>query len=230
MPVTTRYLLEGAWYAAEQCGLLLRDALPLYNGGRFGTATALGLVAREELGKAQILLRIAKEIVDGKPTSPSALRRRIAEHLPKQKAGLDTVFLRTVPGTSQDIFATTFLEAIKGGPSDPEAVRLAEQKLRSAMQAKAKRAPDDRVNSRLSALYVDPDKLGSAWNRPVLFPAEKAEAELFSANRDYFVFRDALLRGEVERAPLDPTLARELDEWTERPELPEAVWPSLPLK
>ena len=46
--VSPQYLLEGAVYALEQCGLLLRDANLLYRSGSYATAVALAAFAREE--------------------------------------------------------------------------------------------------------------------------------------------------------------------------------------
>jgi hypothetical protein len=40
-PVMPRYLLEGAVYALEQCGLLLRDANLLYRSRSYATACLL---------------------------------------------------------------------------------------------------------------------------------------------------------------------------------------------
>jgi len=49
MTLPERYLLAGAWYAAEHCGLPLRDAALLYAGCRYGTAGGLAMLARQEL-------------------------------------------------------------------------------------------------------------------------------------------------------------------------------------
>src|SRR5262249_43047922 len=43
-------LLEGAAYALEQCGLLLRDADPLYQSGSYASVIALAAFAQEEKG------------------------------------------------------------------------------------------------------------------------------------------------------------------------------------
>ena len=56
--VTANFLLEGAYYALEQCGLLLRDAVQLYNGSSYATAVVLAAFAREELGREKILLAL----------------------------------------------------------------------------------------------------------------------------------------------------------------------------
>jgi AbiV family abortive infection protein len=50
-PVSAGYLLHGAAYALEQCGLLLRDANILYRNGSYASVIVLAGFAREELGR-----------------------------------------------------------------------------------------------------------------------------------------------------------------------------------
>jgi len=64
-PVNQQYLLEGAVYALEQCGLLLRDANLLYQNRSYATAVALAAIAREELWRWKILLNLRKKVVGG---------------------------------------------------------------------------------------------------------------------------------------------------------------------
>jgi len=45
--VTAQYLLKGAVYALEQCGLLLRDANLLYQNGSHASAVALAAFAEK---------------------------------------------------------------------------------------------------------------------------------------------------------------------------------------
>jgi hypothetical protein len=58
MKMTGQLLLEDAWYALEQCGLLLSDAVMLFEGGRHATASGMAMPAREELGKARLFLTL----------------------------------------------------------------------------------------------------------------------------------------------------------------------------
>jgi hypothetical protein len=62
---TPQYLLEGAVYALEQCGLLLRDATLLYRNDSCASAVALAAFAREELGRWKILLTLREEVIGG---------------------------------------------------------------------------------------------------------------------------------------------------------------------
>ena len=58
-PVTPQYLLKGAVYALEQCGLLLRDANTLYRSGSYSNAVVLAALAYEELGHWKYFLGFA---------------------------------------------------------------------------------------------------------------------------------------------------------------------------
>jgi hypothetical protein len=68
--VSARVLLEGVWYSLEQCGFLLRDAVTLYNHQGRVTAVGLAMLAREEMGKARILLALWRNVVDKGPSLP----------------------------------------------------------------------------------------------------------------------------------------------------------------
>jgi AbiV family abortive infection protein len=85
--VTPEYLLEGAVYALEQCGLLLRDANSLYRSGSYATAVALAAFAREELGRWRILLDLRREVLDGRAVTIEEIKDRCDDHVTKQKSG-----------------------------------------------------------------------------------------------------------------------------------------------
>jgi AbiV family abortive infection protein len=105
MTVAVRYLLEGAWYALEQCGRLLHDAIDLYERDRFGTAVGLAILAREELGKARILIQLSGEVEAGKGLSLRELSSALADHLEKQEHAQISVVLSAGCGTRlQELF------------------------------------------------------------------------------------------------------------------------------
>jgi hypothetical protein len=59
--VTPQYLLEGAVYALEQCGLLLRDGTLLRRSRSYANAVALTAFAREELGRWKYYLNSGRK-------------------------------------------------------------------------------------------------------------------------------------------------------------------------
>jgi len=91
MPVTEGYLLEGAAYSLEQCGLLLRDASTLYRAGSYATAVVLASLAREESGKWKMLIDLRKEVLKGKEVAVEDLQRMFRSHEAKQAAGLASI-------------------------------------------------------------------------------------------------------------------------------------------
>src|SRR5689334_17446310 len=92
--VSPRYLIEGAAYALEQCGLLLRDANLLYRNGSYASAVAVTLFAREELGRYQILLKLRKKVLDGDRLRIEEIKNRCRHHVTKQEAGMLSFVMR----------------------------------------------------------------------------------------------------------------------------------------
>ena len=83
-PVTPQCLLEGAVYALEQCGLLLRDANILFRNGSYANAVVLAAFAREELGRFIILLDFRKQALTGKKTfTIKAIQDHCDDHVAK---------------------------------------------------------------------------------------------------------------------------------------------------
>jgi AbiV family abortive infection protein len=53
-------IIEGAFHAMEQAGLLINDAAALYQQGRWPSSLVVAVFSLEELGKAEMLLRAAQ--------------------------------------------------------------------------------------------------------------------------------------------------------------------------
>src|SRR5262245_36527591 len=92
--VSPEYLLEGAAYALEQCGLLLRDANVLYRNGSYASAVALAL-AREELGRHSILLDLRRKVRRGGSVTVMDIQDACGGHVRKQEAGVLSTVTRT---------------------------------------------------------------------------------------------------------------------------------------
>ena len=82
--VTPQYLLVGAVYALEQCGLLLRDGTLLHRSGSYANAVAMTAFAREELGRWKILLKLRAEVLDGRSFTVKEIK---AHPLPRPTGG-----------------------------------------------------------------------------------------------------------------------------------------------
>jgi AbiV family abortive infection protein len=213
--VSARYLLEGFWYALERCGQLLHDAIDLYDLGRFGTAAGLAMLAREEMGKAKILLKIANEVDGGRELSPRELADALEDHLVKQRHAQLSVVLSGALGTQLAMLMRKSMD-----PSDPYS-QAAFEELNQLVKQKVRRTPDDRHSVRQRGMYVDPDDTGTVWNRPAHFTKEEALNHITHTMNDYSV-----LLNNLEHAGQYEKVRALLKDWPDHSELPERRWPS----
>src|SRR5882724_12865475 len=91
------FLVRGAWYAFEQCGRLLHDAMSLYDSGSYSTAVGLAMLAREELGKGRILLDLWR---NGQQVTIDQVTTKLEDHLVKQQSAQLSVSI-SVPRDSR---------------------------------------------------------------------------------------------------------------------------------
>lgn len=159
--VTPQFLLEGALYALEQCGHLLRDAKILFEKGSYANAVVLGAFAREEVGRSKILMEVRKDAIGGKKYKVERVQRLRNDHLSKQKRGMYGTTLRR----SDDTDLAKYLEVARRtngqGNEFLEAGREIDQKVAQIRID----LPKDRQRSREKAQYVEPLS-ATVWNRP----------------------------------------------------------------
>lgn len=220
MDVSAAVLLKGAWYAAEQCGVLLNHAVILHREKAYSSAIALALLAREELGRCQILLEFWRKADQGGvlPTVEK-VREACDDHEEKQRrAQLSISYRAEGPGRLAELLRTL----TRHSPQSAE-YEQAREELDSLNEIKTRRTPTDRHMTRMKALYVDLNDSGTGWNRPSELAMVDAKNCLMDIANDYAGQVDRL-RIEMVRA-LDTRLAEALDSWKERPSLPPPVWP-----
>ena len=220
MEVAANILLKGAWYALEQCGILLRDALVLYRAKSYASAVALAMIGREELGKYRMLLEEWRK-AEGSGNLPTveSIQGACADHLDKQRrAVLGLTFTPEGPSA----FGTAIETQIKQKPQDPE-YQEAEKVIQVAIKSMAKRAPDERHTARMRALYVDLQDSGSNWNRPSQVSQDESKKFLNDAANDY-AGQWHRMRPDLLRGTGDASLADALEAWPERPQLLRPAW------
>jgi AbiV family abortive infection protein len=224
--VTPQYLLHGAVYALEQCGLLLRDANLLYESGSYATAVALASFAREEQGRWRILLDLRKEVLGGKAVTVEDIRGACEGHVQKQQAGMLSLTMRA----DRDTGLGKLLQARAAAAAAPASKEWKEKEdqLQQIDRLKKKRIPDDRHKQRMSALYVDPKSVDQ-WNRPrEEISQTEAHDFLVDAGNDYGLQRSQRYMELAILKESDPELHDALVQWADRPELPEVTNPSFP--
>jgi AbiV family abortive infection protein len=218
LSVSPQYLLEGAVYALEQCGLLLRDANLLYRNGSYSSAVAVVLFAREELGRWSILLDLRRKVLNGDNVTVKDIQASCGNHVRKQEAGIMSFTMRvmTDPGGLLD----TYLNVRHGS----EEWNTAREQLEQARQT----VPVERHKQRMSALYVDAVS-ADRWRRPTREISQiTAHAYLQDAANDYSGQYDRYTNPWVHK-PDDPELYSALKNWPGRPIfLPSPERPSLP--
>ncbi len=83
----SRHIIEGAFYAMEQAGLLLNDAAILYAQRQWPSSLVLSVFSLEELGKAEMLLQRGIEAAASGPKSKKQVMTDVAWHRTRLKAG-----------------------------------------------------------------------------------------------------------------------------------------------
>jgi AbiV family abortive infection protein len=220
--VTAEYLLEGATYALEQCGLLLRDANLLYRNRSYASAVAVVLFAREELGRYRILLDLRKQVLSGHPITIKEIQDRCWGHVTKQEAGMMSFVMRLVTDSALAELLDTYLSG-KPGSKEWKTAR----ELLKLDQMRTKRIPVERHEQRMSALYVDAVTL-DRWNRPTReISPTLALLYLQDARNDYSVQYNHYTNLELAKLA-DPELYTALEEWIGRPVLPPPERPEVP--
>jgi AbiV family abortive infection protein len=159
--VSPLYLLKGAVYALEQCGLLLRDANTLYRSGSYANAVVFAVFAYEELGHWNILLDLRADVLSGRVLTAVQVQGYGNDHLPKLEAGVGPLTFSADQSTGLGRLLVTHRTAEHGSAEKNDAAT----KLEEAGEWKLGRIAEDRHKLRMSALYVDAVSI-QEWNRP----------------------------------------------------------------
>jgi AbiV family abortive infection protein len=212
--LTQDTLLEGAWYALEQCGLLLRNAATLYSVGARSSAVALAMFAREELGRHMILIKMWKDAAtSGVPPTVEAVQQACDDHQAKQRLAQLSV---THVADRNSQLGQASQRQMQHLPQTPE-YEKAEEVLEAFKERRSKVTPNERHQARQAALYVDIEDDGRGWNRPCEIDKEFAYRSVVDAIGDYHVRRDRLQPMLLKDD--DPSLNAALQAWTDKPEL-----------
>jgi AbiV family abortive infection protein len=138
MSVTPEYLIKGYALALEQCGLLLRDAVRLYENGSYATAVVLAAFGWEELGRSKILLDLWRRRRAGEAVTLEQIDAACGEHVDKQRAGMLSMTMRADKDTGLGKILT---ERMTNAPQTKE-WKDADATLKQIDEKKAKRTTD----------------------------------------------------------------------------------------
>jgi AbiV family abortive infection protein len=223
--VSPRFLLEGAAYALEQAGLLLRDATLLHDNGSHATSVVLAALAGEELGRWQILLELRERVLDGETLTLDQVKDACDDHVVKQAKGVRGITTKFNADQGLGKLIRAKWEAERGTKEREELTK----QLDKISRQQQRRAPHDRHADRMAALYVGP-KLNSEWNRPASAIGKVQAREILEDvigsyaiiyEQEYITESGAVLKDT------NLELFDAFDAWAERPVLPIWRWPSL---
>jgi AbiV family abortive infection protein len=218
--VTPEYLLKGAAYALEQCGLLLRDANLLYRNGSYANAVVLAAFAREALGQWEILRKLRKQVLAGGTITIKDIQDACRDHVDRQRAGALSTGMMADNDTQLGKLIRTVMFATPGS----EGWKTAHEQMDQMRRRKEKRVPQDRHKQREVALYVDP--VAGGWNRPTKEISQASAMDFLSeAGIDYSMAYDSYANPDISTKHDDPELYCALIAWTDRPKLPKRKWP-----
>jgi AbiV family abortive infection protein len=229
MGVKPRVLLEGAWYAMEQSGLLVRASVTLFDAEQYAPAAGLALLVHEELGRHHILVDLWWNAeVKRADLTVENIKHAYGDHVEKQRRGLHGVSLRFGPGS---VVIDLFRKMV-GGPRSPD-YAAARQELDEVLKSLAKRAPNQRDRARINALYVDLEDSGGGWKRPADIGRDRVLDIITEACGHYSDYHSAMgiwLGSEQENPthPQDEALlawVQAVKAWPQRPEWPVPTWP-----
>jgi AbiV family abortive infection protein len=215
--VTQRFLLEGAVYALQHSGTLLRDAVALFNQGSYPSAIVLALFGREELGKYGLLRDSFEKLAAGEAVDMKAVRAACRDHEAKQARAMLSVTQRFFVTDQAGKAIMDRMHHPVGSPEYEEAERLLDELTARQMAT----MPCDRHQIRMSALYVNPKADGSGWERPQDQTVGDIRYEVNDAVNDYRNVYDRLVLGHDRPSKF----LTEFQAWTNRPEIPEPVSP-----
>ena len=207
--ITPQFLLQGAAYALEQCGLLLRDANALYRDKSYASAVFMAAFAWEALGQWKILLGLRKKIIGGEQVTANDVKKQCDDHVAKQRAGMLST---TIRGSRKLV-----MDLASAAPGSPE-WQAADEEVQRVVQQLRKRTPDERHSRRMAALYVDPLSL-TEWSRPsTMVTQEAARQFLTDAANDYSVQCERYTNLKILEV-VDAELSGALAQWSDRPKM-----------
>jgi AbiV family abortive infection protein len=210
------FLLLGAFYSLEQCGLLLHDAAALTEERRYPTAVAIALLAREELGRHKILLGFWQEAHSGTVITRDRVNSACVDHATKQRHSGGSLFYRLQPGDQ----VNRLVQSGQNVELDAAQRTAAREQLDLIDDRKRKGQPDARHKTRMRAIYVDiaPDE--DRWLRPSDLNPQDCADEVSAAIDDYVRACGRVDAEEADKLHGDSQLVDALGALPHRPTLP----------
>ncbi len=157
--VSRQSIALGACYALEHATHLLEDAAHLYSRARASTALHLAVMAREELGRFNLLAQHHREMHEEEFADSKKLATSLKPHKDRLNAGQSTV---PVPLTSVQM--AKWLTAIQ--QNDEQTISIMSQEIHLRANKIKPHQIAEWHQRRMKAQYVDLDANTGKWSRP----------------------------------------------------------------
>jgi len=223
--ISANTLAQGLWYAIEQCGVLLSNAVNLYEQAQFASAVSLALLANEEFGKSRNLLDLWDEAEKGNSISTAAVQEamhpKTRVHQKKQAAALVGLSAGVAMGTEIGSLLHQLARSLKEIRDARIAKGEQAENLRDELLAdpRVQQLAEALKNARERVLYVDFDSSNRAWLRPRdAFGTEVKELAWLVIVQVRNIY--ANVPGNLLQGTHGAKLAMELNSWAARPVLP----------
>ncbi len=204
-PLSADALATGTAYAMEQAWHLLQDAVLLIQNKRYPSSFVLATFCLEQLGRAEIYRKNAKQAFAGRTVTLGSMDRELKHHLPK-------LFEAQIPVT-----ASIALFGEPPAPGSEAAIDLAER-LAAIRKRNEQEAPQRALDIRQRALHVDRIHHFPGWNQPRrVITRDDADYWIDAADVGY-----GLLRSELEKDNTE--VGKKIWAGIEQFQLPESPW------
>lgn len=142
MQVTKEYLVKGAIYALEQCGLLLLDAVALADQKSYSSAVVLAAFAHEELGRSLILIEFFDNLVRNNiaPT-PYEIKKACRDHVKKQEAAQISITLNFSNSSPEGQMLLARINLMQAGQIQSEEFKKLDKELANIMDKQRELIP-----------------------------------------------------------------------------------------
>jgi AbiV family abortive infection protein len=209
--VSPQTLLEGAAYALEQAGLLLRDAIKLYKAGAYPSAVVLATFGWEELGKWKMLCGLRRRVMEGESFTVKQVNNLCLDHEEKLSTAIAGI------GLSDEESGGLVRELMNATPGSAEYAAV-DEKIQRLFERRRAELPAERHKRRMAGLYVDALS-ATEWNRPTkTITNELAKKFLTEAINDYAQLGHQVYTESVElNLGIDDELTEALKNWKDRP-------------
>lgn len=195
MHVSADTLFCGAAFALQQCGRHLEDATVLLEHGRHSGAALLAMLAREEMGRSEILLQLRERANAGEQFTVDHVNRACDDHVIKHEHSQHSLAYHGQAGSQIDQLIRTKLRVTP----DTREWKEADRRLKALDERRLRRTPQDRHETRMKAAYVDLTDAG--WARPSDLKPLDCYHALNDALNDYRGARDRFLDRLVNEHP-----------------------------